>query len=212
MVSDQGTTLLNRSGWDAIGGSVVSPYMNYPHYSDPLSRLIDTVPAGGRILDLGCGPGGAVTRLLADTGFEVVGVDFAEEMISLARQAVPNATFLCRSMLDIDFEAEFDGVVASYSMLCLNPAEFGLVAAKIARSLRPQGLCFVALNEADIGEDADASALIEIAGQPMYSRAYSEAEVLGYFSEMTKVSVGRATVTTEMFGDEKSLVVLLSKG
>lgn len=210
-VNGEGTSDLNRSGWEAIGASVVSPYLGYQHYRDGLMALIDALPGGGRVLDLGCGPGTIVAKLLADRGFEVVGVDFAEEMIAAARQAVPGATFVCQSMTEISYQAEFDAVVASYSMLCLDPASFGVVAAKIAKALRPGGRCFVALNEAADGEDADAAAMVNIAGQDMYSRAYTEEEVIRLFADMNLLSVGRALVRTEMFGDERSIVFVFGK-
>ena len=210
-MNGDGISDLNRSSWESIGAAVVSPYLNYPHYRDALLSLLARVPEGGRVLDLGCGPGTIVARLLAEQGFDVVGVDFAEEMITIARQAVPAAQFVCQSMTDIAYEAEFDAVIASYSMLCLNPAAFGVVANKIATALKPGGRCFVALNEAEAGEDADAAAIVHIAGQEMYSRAYSEEEVIRLFGRMIPVSVSRAIVSTEMFGDERSIVFVFDK-
>jgi len=128
-----------------------------------------------------------------------------------SRPQAAKPTFVCQSMTEISYQAEFDAVVASYSMLCLDPASFGVVAAKIAKALRPGGRCFVALNEAADGEDADAAAMVNIAGQDMYSRAYTEEEVIRLFADMNLLSVGRALVRTEMFGDERSIVFVFGK-
>lgn len=53
--------------------------------------------------------------------------------------------------------------------------------------------------------------MVNIAGQDMYSRAYTEQEVVSLFADMDVLSVGRALVHTEMFGDERSIVFLFGK-
>lgn len=50
-----------------------------------LAEVLEQVPSR-RLLDLGCGTG-EHARLLADRGFEVVGIDRSESMIAKARQA-----------------------------------------------------------------------------------------------------------------------------
>ena len=45
-----------------------------------IARLFAELPAGGRLLDLGCGSGVPSTRVLAER-FEVVGVDFSTAQI-----------------------------------------------------------------------------------------------------------------------------------
>jgi 2-polyprenyl-3-methyl-5-hydroxy-6-metoxy-1,4-benzoquinol methylase len=44
-----------------------------------------TIPSGSRILDYGCGPG-RISLLLAQSGFDVLGVDPSEEMIQQAKE------------------------------------------------------------------------------------------------------------------------------
>jgi SAM-dependent methyltransferase len=46
----------------------------------------------GRVVDLGCGSG-IWAEALADSGYEVVGMDISPAMIALARRRVPRATF-----------------------------------------------------------------------------------------------------------------------
>ena len=62
---------------------------------DPWERFVDELadrlPAGARVLDLGCGNGAKIARL-ADR-FDVAGVDISERQLQLARAAVPEATF-----------------------------------------------------------------------------------------------------------------------
>lgn len=50
------------------------------------------LPAGGRVLDVGCGSG-ALARKLVDAGYTVHGIDASPAMIDLARTHAPAASF-----------------------------------------------------------------------------------------------------------------------
>ncbi|UZJ42703.1 class I SAM-dependent methyltransferase [Prosthecochloris sp. SCSIO W1101] len=55
----------------------------------------------GKILDLGCGPGHYCGRFQSD-GYDALGIDLDEEMISAARKKYPKARFSCMNMIGID--------------------------------------------------------------------------------------------------------------
>jgi 2-polyprenyl-3-methyl-5-hydroxy-6-metoxy-1,4-benzoquinol methylase len=59
------------------------------HASARLTFLLASAPAGGRVLDLGCGEGW-FTRALSDAKFEVVGADVAQEPLRRARRLRPD--------------------------------------------------------------------------------------------------------------------------
>ncbi len=63
-------------------------------------------------------------------GCQVVGVDISSRMIQLARKNVPQATFQELSMTDLQYDQEFEGIVASYTLLLLDPPRFKNVAQK----------------------------------------------------------------------------------
>ena len=76
--------------------------------------LIDAVPPGGRVLDVGCGEG-MLTRELASHSRSVLGVDLDAPSIDLARVTTtePNVEYLCADVLRYPFEpASFDAVVS----------------------------------------------------------------------------------------------------
>jgi trans-aconitate methyltransferase len=161
-------------------------------------------------LDIGCGPGVEVTKVLAGR-FDLTALDFSKTMIDVARPRVPNARFVCMSVTDISYRDEFDGVVASYCLLCLDPKGFDKACKNIVHALKPGGYAFVALNEAGSEDVTDSSAFIEINRQKMYSRAYSESEVRQAFCEMQVVGLQREVVRSAMYGTEKSILFLLRK-
>lgn len=89
---------------------------------------------GERILDLGCGDG-ALTRLLADRGAKVIGVDNGEEMVSAAR-----ARGLDVRIMDghnLAFHDPFDAVFSNAALHWMTEPE--RVLQGVARSLVPQG-------------------------------------------------------------------------
>lgn len=203
---------LNRNAWDAIGKKVASPYLRKNKFRSTFNTFCAALPRNARVLDLGCGPGIPVTRALVRKKFRVTGIDLSEEMVSLARKNVPQATFSRVSITDIPYREEFDGIVASYSLLCLNPKNFRKAAARISRALKKGGFFLLALNEPPPGHTPKED-VVTILGQRMYSRPYTEREVREIFGKqhLRVVQVERETVRSRMFGVEHSLLMLLEK-
>jgi SAM-dependent methyltransferase len=130
--------------------------------------LLENLPAGAEVLDLGCGVGLPTTRQLAEH-FRVTGVDLSAEQIAAARQNVPQATFLHADMTDLDFPANrFDAVTAFYSLIHLPRQEQPGLLQAIASWLRPGGLLVAALGTRSIEADFNVDWL----GAPMYWSSY----------------------------------------
>src|SRR5262245_3667903 len=66
----------------------------------PLLRemLRDAGVVSGRVVDLGCGSG-ILSGVLAEAGYDVLGIDLSAAMIALARQRVPKGEFRQESVL-----------------------------------------------------------------------------------------------------------------
>jgi cyclopropane fatty-acyl-phospholipid synthase-like methyltransferase len=136
-----------RAGYDALGPrfGAWAARIGDPTRDRLTTELAARLPQGARVLDLGCGSG-ALARLLADQ-FEVVGVDISSEQLTLAREAVPRATFVEADLttLEVD-EASFDGVCALYSITHVPREEHASLFARIAGWLRPGGLFLASLS------------------------------------------------------------------
>jgi len=59
-----------------------------------LDILLSAVPNGSTILDLGCGTGRPMAEYVLSRGHRIVGVDQSEEMLAIARQNFPDATWI----------------------------------------------------------------------------------------------------------------------
>ena len=120
-------------------------------------------PPGAAVLDLGCGTGVPVARALA-ARYRVTGVDGSVRSIKLARQNVPNATFLQVDMTQVEFPlASFAAVISSYAIIHVPRTEHAVLLQHIACWLRPGGL-LIATMGAQESEGMEEDWL----GAPMY--------------------------------------------
>jgi SAM-dependent methyltransferase len=70
----------------------------------------------GRVVELGCGSG-ITSRLLVDAGFEVTGVDLSPDLLAIARDRVPEASFERASFLDFELPSGCRAVTAFSEVL-----------------------------------------------------------------------------------------------
>jgi 2-polyprenyl-3-methyl-5-hydroxy-6-metoxy-1,4-benzoquinol methylase len=106
-----------------------------------IDRLLPRLPAGARVLDLGCGCGVPVARDLAAAGLAVTGVDLSDVQVERARALVPAATFLRSDAADVSFpDGSFDAVVCLYMLIHVPLDEQPALLARIASWLAPGGV------------------------------------------------------------------------
>lgn len=93
---------------------------------------------GGRVLDVGCGPGHYCGHFAGD-GYLAVGIDLDREMISVARERYPAASFHCLDMLDIaSAGAGYDCIYSVGNVVShLQPESLALFAHRVHAMLVP---------------------------------------------------------------------------
>jgi SAM-dependent methyltransferase len=144
-----------------------------------LALLLERVPVGAPVLELGCGAGGATTQRLA-ARFALTGVDIAPRHIALARERNPAATFLLADMTTLTFApASFDAVTAFYSLIHVPRGELAPLFQSIASWLRPGGLLVASLGT----RAGEASYEPDWLGVPMFFSAYDTATNLRLIAE-----------------------------
>jgi 2-polyprenyl-3-methyl-5-hydroxy-6-metoxy-1,4-benzoquinol methylase len=77
-----------------------------------LARFMDLLPAGGSVLDIGCGSGAPIAATLAAAGFAVTGLDTSAPLLGLARARLPHATWIEGDMREMALGRQFDGLLA----------------------------------------------------------------------------------------------------
>jgi SAM-dependent methyltransferase len=99
-----------------------------------------TLPRGGAVIDLGCGPGLPLTEVLVAQGLNVFGVDAAPSFVEAFRRNLPNASVICESVQDSRFfDRTFDGVLVWGLVFLLAPDDQRRLIQRIADILVPGG-------------------------------------------------------------------------
>jgi SAM-dependent methyltransferase len=104
-------------------------------------RFLAHLPAGGRILDAGCGSGRDSRAFLAD-GYAVVAFDGSAALAELAGPYIGRPVEV-RTFSEVDWHEAFDGVWACASLLHLPWAELPDAVARLARALKPGGVLYM---------------------------------------------------------------------
>ncbi len=113
-------------------------------------ELLDRLPEGARVVELGCGGGTDETRSLA-ARFRLTGVDLSEAQLARARERVPEAEYLHADLTTVEFPAGSLSAVASFYVLNHVPRELlAPLFGRIRTWLRPGGLVLATLGASDL--------------------------------------------------------------
>jgi SAM-dependent methyltransferase len=114
------------------------------------------LPRGAAVIDIGCGTGLPITKVLVDEGLNVCAVDAAPSFVEAFRHNLPEVPVACESVLDSSFfDRMFDGVVAWGLMFLLLPEEQRRLIQRIGDILVPGGrLLFTSVDEPVVWNDA----------------------------------------------------------
>lgn len=121
-------------------------HIPYDEWANYIEKILKEHGIGkGLILELGCGTGN-MTRKMADKGYDMIGIDYSEEMLTIARQRSEdrgdNILYLCQDMRDF----ELYGTVSAIICVCdsinymLNEDDLSKVFRLASNYLDPHGL------------------------------------------------------------------------
>jgi SAM-dependent methyltransferase len=135
-----GIVVANPGAYDALSHRLLFGSLLRPIAAD----VAAAAPAGGRVLDVRCGPGHLAIQLAREHGLEVIGLDLDSAMIERARANAERVgaddggrpSFFVGDVASLPFpDGSFDVVVSTLSMHHWDDPSAGL--AEIARVLRP---------------------------------------------------------------------------
>ena len=100
--------------YDRINGEAYRPYADMLEEAFKLSDI-----EVKEVLDLGCGTGG-ITALLADRGYDMIGLDLSPDMLNVARERNygKNTLLLCQDMCEFELYGTVQAIYSSFD--CLN--------------------------------------------------------------------------------------------
>ena len=113
-------------------------------------ELLDRLPEGARVVELGCGGGTTETRALASR-FRLTGVDLSDAQLARARKRVPAAEYIHADLTTVEFAAQTVDAVASFYVFNHVPRELlAPLFERIHTWLRPGGLLLATLGASDV--------------------------------------------------------------
>lgn len=166
--ADVSVAALVARGYDRIA----EPYMalgartRWGVRPDYLAILLDALPAGSRVLDLGCGCGLPVTRALA-ARHQVLAVDLSEVQAGLARRHAPTAAVVVADAAAFDVTpGALDAVAAFYTLTHIPRERHVALLRRVFGWLRPGGLLVATMG----ADDQPGEVLDDFLGMgaPMY--------------------------------------------
>ena len=95
--------------WDAE--KYTSNFSFVHKYGNSVTELIEA-PEGSRVLDLGCG-NGALTGVLKDQGFQVIGLDDSKDLLSVAKKYFHDLEFIHADATDFSLKEQVDVVFSN---------------------------------------------------------------------------------------------------
>jgi ubiquinone/menaquinone biosynthesis C-methylase UbiE len=120
-----------------------------------INDFIELLSPKSKVLDAGCGAGIPIAQMLADH-FDVIGVDFSEAQIELAKKNVPTAHFQRADMTQLDFPDEsLDGICSYYAIIHIPREEHKALFTSFYRMLRTGGVALLCLGAQDLVDDVD---------------------------------------------------------
>ena len=125
--------------YDATANEVADEWYPNDVLMPTIREFLSHLPPRPRILDLGCGPGHEGMRLQS-AGATVLGLDFSDECIRVARERCPQCRFEAADFRDLDTRfGKFHGVFAAASIIHVSPDELPGVMTRIANVLEEGG-------------------------------------------------------------------------
>ncbi len=190
---------LATNGYDQIADAYLAERRQFKNHTY-LHWLIDELPRGSTVLDIGCGAGMPIDEFLIKHGYLVWGFDVSKKQIELARKLVPRASFGVKDMADLEFdEYEVDAVVAFYAIFHIPREQHLDLLKKIRSYLQPGGLLLITMSTKNFESD------VKFHGTTLHFSSY-DAETNKKMVKEARFEIKFAEL--DLTGRERHLVVL----
>ncbi|WP_330328423.1 class I SAM-dependent methyltransferase [Streptomyces sp. NBC_00536] len=138
--------------FDALGERYESLFGPVPGQLAALEWLVERLPAGARVLDVGSGTGRPTAEALARAGHAVTGIDVSGAMVEAARARVPGARFEQADVRTYAPEASggFDAVCSFFPLLVMDQPDIEAALDRMASWVAPGGYLVLATVPGDI--------------------------------------------------------------
>ncbi|MDR3270059.1 MAG: class I SAM-dependent methyltransferase [Peptococcaceae bacterium] len=135
-------TRQNKIAYNYLAESYTKEWAKKPDV-ELAEAFIKLLPTNAHILDIGCGPG-HYSLYFHERGFIVDGVDFSENMVSIAKAICKDININIQDMRCLNFEEDaFDALWVCSSFVHIHKEEAIAVLTEFKRILKKQGVLFI---------------------------------------------------------------------
>ncbi len=112
-----------------------------------LEKFISLLEKNASILDLACGSG-RDAKIFYERGLRVNGIDLSQNMIDIARQTVPGATFALQDIRQANFPPNyFDGIWCCAGLLHIPRTQIPDLLINLKTCLKERGIFYAGVKE-----------------------------------------------------------------
>ncbi|RTE53466.1 class I SAM-dependent methyltransferase [Arenibacter aquaticus] len=138
--------------WNKIASLYQDKFMDLDLYNTSYDLICESISLkNARILEIGCGPGNITRYLLSKRpDFNILGLDIAPNMITLAKKNNPTATFKVMDCRDINLlTSQYDGIVSGFCLPFLSAANCVQFIKDSHQLLSNNGLLYISFVEGE---------------------------------------------------------------
>jgi 2-polyprenyl-3-methyl-5-hydroxy-6-metoxy-1,4-benzoquinol methylase len=159
------------NGWDTVSDAFIAHRRRSLAGAKEVARWAASLPQPASVLDVACGCGEPLTRVLLDHRCEVFAIDASPRMLEALRRDFPSVRTACETVEHSSFfNRTFDGVLAWGLLFLLPEPSQEATLHKLARTLAPGGsLLFTSPIEAAHWLDATTGRLSASLGFERYT-------------------------------------------
>ncbi len=138
--------------WNKLAELYQEKFMHLDIYDESYDYFCNAIDKQlASILDIGCGPGNISKYLLTRRpDFNIHGIDYAPNMITLAQQNIPEGEFQVMDCKNISvLENRYDGIIAGFCIPYLNKEEVEKLVADSMKLLTENGILYLSFVDGD---------------------------------------------------------------
>ncbi|MBK9737451.1 MAG: class I SAM-dependent methyltransferase [Saprospiraceae bacterium] len=138
--------------WNKVAKLYQNKFMDLDLYNDTYDFICHTIlKENAKILDIACGPGNITKYLLSKRpDFDIFGIDYAPNMIALAKKNNPTASFALMDSGQIgEIKTKFDGIVCGFCLPYLSQTDCKKLITDSYSLLNENGLIYLSFVSGD---------------------------------------------------------------
>lgn len=140
-----------KDDYNAIADTYAKCYSEIEYCKTYIDKFTTSL-FGKTILDIGCGAG-QITDYLTQKGFKVVGIDFSQELLKIARENYPKSKFILADICEYEQKEQVYGIITKDVLFHIPDENLIQVLQNFRRLLKKNGnLCIIMDMPKEAGE------------------------------------------------------------